>query len=401
MEVLSKIDPLEKKMLISLLLTMLISYNMKNRSAIHSLVSSLIVLQIAFDYKHMLYLIASLSFNMILLKCSSMSRYSFTIINIAILYIYKTFGIHIEQRISGAFDISGILMLMTIKMSYLGKEYKKDRNTIRDALSYVLFIPGLLMGPVPTFESFMKNRYERPKKLFHGAFLKSILFLILFQTIRISIPKEYITQNLLPLPIRLMCLYLFTVGNRLKFYFVWHFSHGCFIFQNFPGLLNIDFLKVELATDVKELSNYWNIYAGVWLKDCFFDPIRGKSTFWASIATTTVAALWHGISPCYLIMFLSITTSNAIVKKNNAIVMKFCPSMFWILSRAQMFIITSYFTPSFFLLNLSELLNTWHGVYYIGHVFILLSLVLQMILKSIIHEELQKSKQTGKNKICN
>ncbi|KAM0672752.1 hypothetical protein OCOL_000018 [Ordospora colligata] len=287
-------------------------------------------------------------------------------------------------------------------MSYLGKEYKKDKNSIRDALSYVLFIPGLLMGPVPTFESFMKNKYERPKKLFHGAFLKSILFLVFFQIIRINIPKEYITQNLLPLPIRLICLYLFTVGNRLKFYFVWYFSHGCFMFQNFSSLLNIDFFKVELATDVKELSNYWNIYAGVWLKDCFFNPIRAKSTFWASIATTTVSALWHGINPCYLIMFLSITTSNVVVKNNNILIRKFCPSMLWILSRVQMFVITSYFTPSFFLLNLSELISTWKGVYYIGHVFLASSLILQAILKSTINQELQKCKRATKSSTaCN
>ncbi|ADM11599.1 uncharacterized protein Eint_051520 [Encephalitozoon intestinalis ATCC 50506] len=387
----SEVSHLERRFLASLFLTLFTSYTMRNRARAHHLLSAMLILYIAFDYKHTAYILGSIFLNSLLLKYIPMSEYSFTLFNILILYIYKIFGPLFEERISGSFDISGVLMLMTIKMCYLGKEYDRKTNSIKDALSYMLFTPGLMLGPTPTFKDFIQNKYEEPKRPPYGTFLKSFAFLILFQALRISVPRSHLLEENTSLLSRLIYLYLFTVGNRIKFYFAWHFSHGCFAFQNFPDLLNADFMKVELATSVKDLSTYWNICTGIWLKNCFFLPMKEKSIFWASIATSGVSALWHGINPCYLIMFLSFSSSIPIVKENNKLLQRFCPSLFWILSRIQMLLLTTYFTTSFFLLSISDLIHVWKGVYFAGHVFLVFSLAVQMILKLFLRPEKDKN----------
>ncbi|CAD26666.1 hypothetical protein [Encephalitozoon cuniculi GB-M1] len=381
---LSEVNYLERRFLASLLLTLFVSYTMRNRTRTHNLLSAVLILYIAFDYRHTAYILASISLNTFLLRYTETSAYMFTVLNIVILYIYKIFGALFEERISGSFDISGVLMLMTIKMCYLGKEYNKRTDTVKDALSYILFIPGLMLGPAPTFRSFMENKYERPKRPPYATFLKALGFLVLFQVLRISIPRSHLLEEDVLLPMRWAYLYLFTVGNRIKFYFAWHFSHGCFAFQNFPDLLNADFMKVELATSVKDLSTYWNVCTGVWLKNCFFVPMKEKSIFWASIGTSAISALWHGINPCYLIMFLSLSASIPIVKENNRLLQSFFPSLFWVLSRIQMLILTTYFSASFFLLSVSDLMYVWRSVYFAGHVFLAFSLAVQIALRPFL-----------------
>ncbi|AFN83083.1 putative membrane protein [Encephalitozoon romaleae SJ-2008] len=377
----SEVNYLERRFLASLFLTLFVSYTMRNRARAHNLLSAMLILYVAFDHKHTAYILASIALNIFLLKYVPMTEYSFTLVNIMVLYVYKIFGGLFEERISGSFDISGVLMLMTIKMCYLGKEYNKRTNTIKDALSYILFIPGLMLGPVPTFKDFMENKYEKPKKPPYETFLKSFGFLILFQALRVSVPRSHLLEENISLPMRLVYIYLFTVGNRIKFYFAWHFSHGCFTFQNFPNLLNADFIKVELATSVKDLSTYWNICTGVWLKNCFFVPMKKRSIFWASLATSAVSALWHGINPCYLVMFLSLSISIPVVKENNRLIQHFFPSLFWILSRVQMLLLTTYFTASFFLLDISDLIYVWRSVYFAGHIVLAFSLIVQTAIK--------------------
>lgn len=388
---LSEVSHLERRFLASLLLTLVASYAMRNRTRTHSLLTAILILYVAFDYKHTAYVVASVALNTALLRHMAISEYLLTVINISILYVYKMFGSLFEERISGSFDISGVLMLMTIKMCYLGKEYDRKHNTIKEALSYLLFIPGLMLGPAPTFKAFVENRHERPKRPPYEAFLKSLAFLAVFQALRVGVPRSLLLKEGLPTATRLAYLYLFTVGNRIKFYFAWHFSHGCFVFQNFPDLLNADFLKVELATSVKDLSTYWNICTGMWLKNCFFVPMKGRSLFWASVATSAISALWHGINPCYLIMFLSLSVSIPVVKENNRLIQRFAPSLFWVLSRVQMLVVTTYFTASFFLLNVSDLMYVWKSTYFAGHVLLALSLVLHAGLRLLPTRPRQKT----------
>lgn len=382
-EELSRISYLERRFLASLLLTLVMSYAMRNRTRTHNLLSAILVLYVAFDYKHTIYVVASVMFNVVLLRYCNISEYVFTFLNMLILYLYKIFGTRFEERISGSFDISGVLMMMTIKTCYLGKQYNKQRDNIKEAISYLLFIPGLILGPVPTFESFRNNAHRKPRTIPYGTFLRSIGFLFLFQLLRTLFPRDLLFRENRPLLNRIIHLYIFTVTNRIKFYFAWHFSHGCFIFQNFPDLLNADFLKVELATNVKDLTSYWNVCTGIWLKNCFFVPMKDRSIFLASVATSAISALWHGINPCYLIMFLSISTSIPVVRENNRLLLHFYPSLFWLVSRLQMFVLVMYFSSSFFLLNVADLISVWKSVYFIGHVFFFLSLALQLVLRYV------------------
>jgi hypothetical protein len=382
------INPLERRFLVALFLTLLASYKMTSKSRLAYVALALIILHVAFDTLHTTYIIASVTLNLLLLKYLSLSEYILTAINFTILYVYKMYGASLDPRISGSFDISGVLMLMTIKMCYLGREFQKNRDCIRDALLYLLFIPGLVLGPVPTFDEFKKHKYEKPKKMPFTSLFRSVAFLLAFQVLRTRFPRECLFAENRSFSRRLMDLYLFCIGNRIKFYFAWHFSNCCFIFQNFPGLLNANFYRVELASDFKDLSSNWNICTNRWLKACFFEPLKSLSLFWAGVTTSSVSALWHGINPCYLIMFLSFATALPVVKTNNKLILRFCPSLFFILSRLQMLVFVNYFCAAFFLLDIDALLHVWKDVYFFGHILFFFSLGLQLFIRLFTKIEL-------------
>jgi hypothetical protein len=382
------INPLEHRFLVALLLTLFVSYRMIDKTRLINVASAVIILHVAFDTLHTTYILASVMLNLLLLRLLALSGYTFTALNFAILYTYKIYGRSFDPRIAGSFDISGVLMLMTIKMCYLGKQFDRKKDTVRDALLYLLFVPGLILGPVSTFEEFRKHEYEKPASIPLASFLRSFGFLLAFQVLRTRFPRECLFAENRSLLKRIADLYLFCVGNRIKFYFAWHFSNCCFIFQNFPDLLNVNFGRIELASDFKELAANWNICTNRWLKTCFFEPLRDLSSFWAGITTSSISALWHGINPCYLVMFLSFATSLSVVKRNNALAVRYCPSLLSIISRLQMLVFVNYYCVAFFLLSVSDLLRVWKSIYFLGHIFYFLSLGLHLFLRLFTRIEL-------------
>lgn len=365
-------------------LTIIFSKFCKLKNGLLPLCFSFIILLVAFGIRLTNFILWSFIFNLFLLLTFKCNEYVFTVLNFVNLYIFKIKGKVIDSRVGGTFDISGVLMLTTIKMCYIGKEYDTKKHSLKDAVGYLTFIPGLFLGPTPTFLEYVNKKESTERSVPWFYVLKSLIFLLTFKFFfNQYFPIEVLYIKGLTLPRKLINLYLFNVGRRMRFYFAWNFTNACYILQGYDNMENVNISKVEFATSIKDLSQGWNIKTNQWLKICFFDKLKHKNIFFASLMTFLVSALWHGINVGYLIMFLSFGISIPIVKCVNKLILSRVNLLFPVLSRIQMMFFVAYFSSPFFILNLKNTLRVWEGVYFYGHLYCLFCGLLFLISKRL------------------
>lgn len=354
-----KVDALEIRFFISLIFCLLFS-NIKSKPTKRNAMLAFLIIYLAYGAKNMAYLIVSLILNIALINSGLSNKYTNTILNIANIYVYKCIAKIFEPRIGKTFDITGFLMMLTIKMGYLALHY--DQN-MENLLDYLLFIPGLLTGPVIPYNHFITLR-KSDKHIFKPLFiLKSLLYLFLHVFLRTFNFKSIILQDSSSLWQKLGSLYLFNLGGRMKFYFSWHFADVCFLAAGFPGYLNIDIKHVELCESVGEISKNWNKFVSSWTKELFFLPLKHKSMFWAVFISYMFSAALHGFNICYFIFFLCFALYSKPISNANHLIR-------WKSLRIiQMIFFVSYFSMPFYLLNIKELFEIWGQLYFFGHFY--------------------------------
>eukprot|EP01117_Protostelium_nocturnum_P011104 TRINITY_DN4032_c0_g1_i1.p1 TRINITY_DN4032_c0_g1~~TRINITY_DN4032_c0_g1_i1.p1 ORF type:complete len:466 (-),score=113.71 TRINITY_DN4032_c0_g1_i1:43-1440(-) len=108
---------------------------------------------------------------------------------------------------------------------------------------------------------------------------------------------------------------------RMKYYFGWYLSEGAcnLIGIGYNGLdkngkpkwdrcKNVQVLKVEWAPNMRSVTTYWNLRTGDWLKNYVYlrlTPEGQRPTMFATIATYSASAFWHGFYPGYYTFFLT------------------------------------------------------------------------------------------------
>jgi len=354
-----QISAIDLRYLVSIALVLLASIKKKRGSMLNAVVASLIW-WVAFGNSNTLYLLLSIMVNIVLLFACSLNTYHFTILNILNLYIYKIFGRSFEPRIQSTFDISGALMILTVKMGYLAKDFD---GKIGNVLNYIFFVPGLVTGPTSPYKVFVERNRAVDVPFPWTEALKTVSFLIVHVILRPFPFETYITSPNCGFALKLIFLYLFNVRGRTRFHFAWNFSHCCFTLYNLPEYLNIDFFKVELTESVREISSYWNQFISTWLKTLFFNPLKETSMAKAVVVSHLVSAALHGINPCYVIFFLSFALYSKPVSFVNSLI------KYKILRQIQMVFFVSYFSMPFYLLDVLKLLRIWKGVYFYGHIY--------------------------------
>lgn len=355
-----------------------------------------LALYLAYGMKQIAFIFLSVASNTALLVAGGriINEYVLIVVNLIILYSFKHYKYVIDPCIQTTYDISGFLMLMVIKMSYLGKEFymekkkaseaasispnttdspiSKDRPSsepsqpvcVMDALDYILFIPGILSGPTPTFSEYMKYRENCRAASF--PFLKtckSLLFLAIY-TRFIGLPFQSWILDPAMHPIkRFLFLYLYNIVLRMKFHFIWSFADCCFLMNGFDGLLNIDFYKVELTTSNREISANWNKFVSRWLKIMFYNRLKQRSAIGAVLLTYLFSSLLHGLNTCYLIFFTMMAVFGPTVARFNSYV------QLRILQQLQMIGFITFVSMPFYLLDVKRTYLIWKAVYFYGLIY--------------------------------
>lgn len=382
------IDFLEIRFILALFCIYTISY-IKPKSLKIRLLFAVIILYVAYGLKNTSYAIFCVLTNLIFLRCQITNKYIVILSNIASIYLYKIFGIVIDPRIRSTFDITGFLMILTVKMGYICLDYNQN---IFDAAEYLLFIPGLVTGPTTNYSIFLKtNRLEQRGVPTFQTFL-TLVFGFFYVVLKKIDFLKIIKDKESGLLRRLTSLFLHNFGGRCKFYFAWYFADCCFMMNNLNEFLNISFKNVEFCESVSEISTNWNRFMSVWLKTLFFDPIRKKSKGCAIVCAFFVSAALHGFNLCYFIFTLSFAYFTNVVKRINLSI-----KYKWI-RIIQMIGFVSYFSMPFYLLDLKELYAVWSNFYFYGHVY-LLTWMLCFKIKDMINNQSVSSKINNNDEI--
>lgn len=370
MKELGFIDIVEIRFILALVLVFITSLYRK-RTFRTNFIMSFIILYIAFGLKNTCFALFSVLINLIIIKFKLLNTYTGIILNIINIYLYKTVGKIIEPRIKGTFDITGFLMVLTVKIGYLLKF--NDMN-FKNIIDYIFFIPGILTGPTTSYVDFLNRNVNLEMRFPTQQFLVTIGFGVLHAFMKkIDFFSKIVDekQNLIT---RLINLFLFNFTGRTKFYFAWYFAHICFMMNNLPNHLNISFRSVEFCESVSEIASNWNRFVNQWLKELIFKPLMQKSKTLAILISFSTSAALHGFNLCYFIFTLSFAAySNTIKRTNTFIKYKF-------LRIIQMMGFVSYFSMPFYLLNVRILFNVWKNVYFFGHVYCTGLLILYKVI---------------------
>ncbi|KAL6122417.1 hypothetical protein NUSPORA_00547 [Nucleospora cyclopteri] len=303
------------------------------------------------------------------------------VMNLLILYAYRYSNI---QK-SGTYDITGFLMIFIIKMCYVTKYYDGDFTKI---LQYILFVPGLITGPVALYEEFKNLYYNKGKQ--NKAYtskdtLRDFPRIMLVACLYSFAPKEYLLDKIRFgsfLPFQLFYLTIYNIVNRCKFYFAWYFADVCFKLMGFHGYLNILWRNVELTESVKELAANWNKFMSRFLKEfVFLEMTKKYSKFISALAVYVVSSLLHSYEISVLIFFISFAISNYLINvANNFVKSRICRII-------QMSLFISYFSLPFYLRDTKKTFEIWSSIHFYMQIYLLIMfLILQLgsIIKKLI-----------------
>ncbi|KAF7679662.1 Lysophospholipid acyltransferase [Astathelohania contejeani] len=387
----------EKTYAIGLLSTLITSILFKKE--IFHIISSIFIIIYVYGIYSTILFFASIFINYTLLLIFQSS-------NILVLYNFTTLTVYnileYSKNITTGFNITVPIMLLTIKMYYLGKEYKSPNikinnflrsifrlakqkedivydkkeskhekknvvHGIKDFWGYLLHTPGLLIGPSPSFLFYLKHRFSTPNYrkglliLLESFFYLSIhrIFENVFSKKLLLIRHAFYKQ--------IIFIILYGIGQRSRYYFAWTFSRACYLFAGMD-VINIYPFQVETSTTIRDLKDSWNVYTNAWLKDCFYLSLNG-SRFVRSLYTFFASALWHGVRPAYFLMFFSFAICSPLLRSNNRVIRS------WVLRWIQMVLWLSYIEIPFLVVNLADTIRIWRNVYFYGNVYMLLSII--------------------------
>ncbi|KAM0673416.1 Lysophospholipid acyltransferase [Gurleya vavrai] len=372
------ISDTEKRYLLALLAMFLSSlyFSFYKQKHLH-IPTSLAILLIAFDFKSVCIFLAITGISFLMLLTLYKQRYISHLLmffNMFAIIGYKIYYSNISL------DICAPLMLFTIKFYYLGRDFT-NKSSLKDALVYLFLVPGILAGPVPSYEDYLK--IERVKKVKRGLIqiVHSLVYLLLYSTLRNRFNYEFIIAQE---SVITRIFYALVLGylTRCKYYFAWIFSYGCYLLMGMDNMKNVHPVKAEFCTSIKELQQCWNIFTNAWLKDSVFMHLKKFGFLKASLATFFVSAIWHGTNICYFLMFLTFSLSVPILNNTNAIFYRFLNARIaFLLCMVQLSLFVSFFMIPFYMLDFSKTYEFWKSLYFYGYGIIGVSFVFYLLFK--------------------
>jgi len=286
---------------------------------------------------------------------------------------------HITRQLDNnptAIDITGAQMVNIMKLSafcwnvfdgrYPDSELtdsQKERAirelpSLLDYAGYVLFFPGLLVGPAfdyVDYQSYItttmfnlppgtdpskapptrkKRRIPRSGRYAAWKAATGLAWVLVFlQLSNFYYRDYYLTDEYMKFGFfrRVFQLYMLGVTQRTKYYGVWALSEGACILAGigyrgidpvtgkpaWDRLSNVQPFKIELAQNVHDYIGYWNINTNHWLRNYVYlrvTPKGKKPGFRASLATFVTSAFWHGFYPGYYLTFVLASFFQTIAK---------------------------------------------------------------------------------------
>jgi lysophospholipid acyltransferase len=336
-------------------------------------------------------------------------------------------------------DVTGVMMLLMIKLTSFSFDYidgkrrieelknsDKDKKEYEQILKqkrelsypgnlvewfgYAFFFPSFLTGPTLSYSEYIHtvnnpihpNNNNNVRETRKKAFTTSFYFLGLY-IIGVKYFPLIFSDHLVDSPMyivlgrRLLYAYVAIVLSRCKYYFGWIFSKSCSmaIGVSEESSTNVNIMDVEFGQNARQVLTNWNICTSKWLKKHIYS--RMMSSGWSSTSSTLttnfVSAFWHGFYPGYYFTFF---TGGIITELGKQIRRKIRPYfksisitdkeetvlgfIYDFICALNMMLIVTYAGIPFQLYGISEAINAWSHLYFIGHIMIAFGFIIVLII---------------------
>lgn len=281
--------------------------------------------------------------------------------------------------------------------------------SLLEYFGFIFYFPSILVGPAIEFEDYRQwatssgefetvpNDYgfkQALSKLWFGLFLIAMSFAFggRYQ-IPWTLSDEYKKLSLID---RIWFVQMACSCARFRFYIVWLMSEGSMILSGlgyngndgrgnikYDRVVNIDVFAYETADNPRSLIQAWNCQTDKWLKNYVYlrlCPPGQRPTFYTTLITFAICAIWHGFYPGYYFTFISaalLVTCHRTLRRNARPIFltspyssfKFCYDLLgWLFSQS----IVNYICLPFILLNVPDCLYVWKLNAFYGHLTMIL-----------------------------
>lgn len=192
------------------------------------------------------------------------------------------------------------------QVHYAVEAYKQKlpRHTVWDYLSYMFFLPTILVGPINLFQDFHRDHRRRRwdselfseglERILFGAFKITVLGNYLMSYKMVNIVQELQTDRLW------LSTYLDTVRFAGNAYFQFagfsDIAIGLSMLFGFRIVENFNF--PFLATNISDFWQRWHISLSNWCRDYVYYPVSfySRMPYLGVVISMLVLGLWHEIS---------------------------------------------------------------------------------------------------------
>lgn len=336
---------------------------------------------IFYSPKDLFYYFSILALNLALINIvepKSLKKTAVLVLNVLIIFVglrhQRTLGISTNSITS----IGSEIMLLLPKIFFLSE---RTSFSTKNALKYIFFVPSLAYGPVVPYEELRKGINRRYRVIVKKALqaLSFAAFYLYFD--RWITPRDLIITQNRSIFIRILSLYFFTFHYRTKYYFVWSFSSLCFYMCGLE-VSNLKFFEVELALRLDKVAVFWNYWIINFFRASCFNPLRHYGAFFAAMATFTFSAMWHGGRSWDFLFLLSFFLAIPILKNNDRFMKKHLSYYVYVpLAIIKTAFFVSYIPVPFYFNSVKNAKKVWANINFLGHIFLVLSLLLQLLAK--------------------
>lgn len=314
----------------------------------------------------------------------------FCLLQLSILHIYRMW----TYWMSWTVDVTGVMMLLTIKMTSFAFDYVEKRKVHKDQgvnilewFGYIFFFPSLLTGPITSFDDYVKyvnepvetdaEMRETRKSTFNRSLYLIVVVILGLRLFPVSFlyNHEFTKYSLLN---KLLYTYFAMLIVRCKYYFAWTIAKASCLAAGLSeeASTNIKIYEVEFAQNPREVMSNWNICSSNWLKTHIYGRLvkAGTSTSIATLCTNLVSAFWHGFYPGYYLTFLMGGLLTEVAKGIRRTVRPYFLNqsiLLFIYESVATFgttLFVMYFSIPFQVYGLKESFLAWYNLYFFGHI---------------------------------
>lgn len=381
---------------------------------------------------------------LILINISALCYFLTCVLNPSIVHKYVltvSMGMlsiaHIHRQITDyggyTLDFTGPLMIFVQRISYvafsvhdgmgrdeseLKDEQRKGRlkkvPTLLEYFSYLFHYSTVLAGPVCTFKEFNdfidgsdvrpKGTGQKEPSPLSAVLRKVLISLVCLAVILLTGSKFPISRNgdeefinSHHLLWRFVYSYISILAIRMRYYFAFKMAEavnnmGGLGFNGFDEngiakwdrLTIVNVLRLEFATNLKEVLDNWNICTALWLRRIVYDRVPYHRT----LAVFALSAFWHGFYPGYYMAFFTCGLMVEAARK----VRRVCRPLFQRSPATSLFydvvtcVVTSccltFTTIPFVALELRIGVAYWRSMYCFGHFWCLVPILFMNAAKN-------------------